>query len=197
MSLQKWVPEACLETAVTGRVRGGPRDQTFILQRTLEISIWARLPWRGRALILKHPLGCEPKAYQATRISAWKPMRCSVLFPNARLPGTKQRGNFCEIHHLGRRAGRPRGRAASCRGAGKVSREFCRQNPAVQVPGRSETNHAESRLTSPSPVAPTAPESSATFLELQRAAGLRRADLHQGSSVTTNNATSMSGMCPS
>lgn len=55
----------------------------------------------------------------------------------------------------------------------------------------------ESRLTSPSPVAPTALESRATFLQWQKAAGLQRADLHQGSSITTNNATSMSGMCPS
>ena len=99
-------------------------------------------------------------------------MQGSVLFPNARLPGTKQRGNFCEIHHLGRQAGRPSGQAASCRRVGKVSRGFSRQNPAVRVPGRSETNSVESRLTSPSPVVPTALESRATFLEWQRAAGL-------------------------
>lgn len=149
-----------------------PRDWTCIHQRTLEISIWARLPRRDGALILKHTLGCEPKAHQATWISAWKPMQGSVLFPNARLPGTKQRGNFCEIHHLGRQAGRPSGQAASCRRVGKVSRGFSRQNPAVRVPGRSETNSVESRLTSPSPVVPTALESRATFLEWQRAAGL-------------------------
>ena len=110
-----------------------PRDWTCIHQRTLEISIWARLPRRDGALILKHTLGCEPKAHQATWISAWKPMQGSVLFLNARLPGTKQRGNFCEIHHLGRRAGRPSGQAASCRGVGKVSRGFSGCSVSMQT----------------------------------------------------------------
>ena len=122
-----------------------------------------------------------------------------MLFPNARLPGTKQRGNFCEIHHLGRRAGRPRGRTASWGGGrrGESQPRIRQTEPSCAGPQLIRDKPRESRLTSPSPVAPTAQESSATFLEWQRAAGLRRADLHQGSSVTTNNATSMSGTCPS
>ena len=72
----------------------------------------------------------------------------------------------------------PVGRRPAAGGWGKSAADSaavlspCRQNPAVRVPSRSETNSVESRLTSPSPVVPTALESRATFLEWQRAAGL-------------------------